>query len=297
MNGIRRQVTLRELGVRWYYWLIAFGFGAASAVSFWAIRLEPENRLQLAICGSFLGTICLLSGAWPLLRVMETQGVKRETLRLNLRSEPAILFPLSKVKVWIAAIGAVAFAAFGGASVFLADSGEHRVRGGIAMAFFGAVLVVLGRNLIRWRPGIFISSSGIDWRESFGSRHIISWDQFVWADVYEHREQYATVRSVGLLLRSLDQISSKRRVREQLLRNFSAHGFHLYLHSESVLIPLEILARTLQFYASNPEARNELVDGTAYGRIARAGFPADAASAPLGAKLFIEPFQKAKEAP
>lgn len=226
--------------------------------------------------------ICLISTSWPLLRVAEKQGIKRSVVNLNQRREPAIHFPLSKVKLWIVVVGATTFAVFGGLSVFIADSIEYRVKGGIGLAFYVVVLMVLGFNLARWQPGIFVTSSGIDWREPFGSRHMISWDELLWAKIYDHREKYATVRSVGLLLRNPERVSPKRRTQERLRRNFAGSGVHLYLQAESVLVPLDTLARTLQFYATNPKARSELVDGTAYGRISNGSFPVTTHTAPSG---------------
>jgi hypothetical protein len=187
------------------------------------------------------------------------------------------------VKIWIALIASSAFGGFGLWAVIAGESLEHRVKGGISLAFYAVVLAILVGNLVRWTPGVFLTSSGIDLREPFSARCMIPWEKVVWAETYEHHGKNARVPSVGLLLADADLVGVKPRIRKKLERNQSTCGFHLYCHAETVLFPIKTFAAAIQFYAQHPEARNELVDGSASVRISSAMYAASIQIAPLGA--------------
>src|ERR1043166_753647 len=96
-----QRATLKNLGIRWWYWLIVLAFGGAGIGAFLATKSEPESRTALIVCGALFSTISLLALLWSFLRIRERQGP--EFISTSSRRVPyrGTLIPSSSVKLMI----------------------------------------------------------------------------------------------------------------------------------------------------------------------------------------------------
>lgn len=266
-----RRATLKELGIRWYYWLIPSAFGVAGGAAISAIKIEPESRTELITFGLFFCATSLLAFLWPILRTQEKQGVQYVSIR-DRESHEGILIPLSKVKFRLALIGGTIFGVASLLAVIFADDIENRVNGGIAFAAYSGLAVLgLRRGLAR-RFGILLTEKGIFWQEPLLAPCFIPWNEISATQIYDHPEQYGRATpTFGLLVRNLESLNLNSRTKKKLIENRHRFGWHLYFHGESLLFPLELVERAVNRYVAHIDFRGELSSGAALDRINQIG--------------------------
>ena len=262
-----RGATLRDLNIRWFYWLIPSVFGVAAIVALLAIKSEKEDRFTLIACALFFGAFSLLGFLWPVLRLREKHGVRFCSLRYAGESVQGMFIPASSVKVYVLLIGGGVFAITGLACAIAADSLGDRIKGAAAFLFYTGFAVLWLRGLRARKPGILLSEQGILWHEALLDPCFVPWEQISVARVYEHREKYSTPPTFGVRMRNLAHLSAGRRTKARLVENFNRHGWHLYYHAESLLAPLDTVEAAVDYYQQHGAARNELATGIAINRI------------------------------
>jgi len=258
-----RGATLRDLNIRWYYWLIPSIFGIASVTAMLALKSEREDRFALITCGLFSGTLALLAVLWPVLRLREKHGVRFCSLRFAGEQIQGVFVPASSVKAWLLLLGGAVFGLAGLGLAIGADTMEHKVKGWIAFLFYSAFATLWCRGLLVRKPGILLSQQGILWHEVLLVPCLVPWEQISAARVYQHREKYSTTPTFGLQLQDLGRFSVGHRTKAKLVDNFNRHGWHLYYHAESLLAPLGIVESMVGHYRQHGAARCELATGAA----------------------------------
>lgn len=258
-----RQATLKELGIKWYYWLFPSVFGVAGLGAILAISTEPESRSELLGFGALFLSLSLLVFLWTILRIRERQGVRFVTVaadRFN-SSNQGILIPASEVKDTIMVVGGSLMGLGALAIALFAHDFESKIKGGVAFGGYVFLGVIWLKGTKR-HCGILLCEDGIQWRESMLQCIHIPWQYIQSAQVYLHREQYSTTPTFGVCL-SVENLAFGKRTVRKLKENVRRHGKHLFYHGESVLVPLELIERTVTYYLQNPNARKELGTGAA----------------------------------
>lgn len=178
-----------------------------------------------------------------------------------------IFLPVSCVKPCIALIGASVFGVFGFLALIFADSLEHRAKGGLAgVCYIGFIGLWFWESLGK-QKGILLSPQGILWQETFLATCFIPWEQVQAANKYAHPGKYTSTLALGLRVKNIEMLDINKRTREKLAENFSRCGWHLYYHSESLLVSLELAERSISYYLSHPVTRQELATDIAKTRI------------------------------
>lgn len=262
-----RRASFSEIGVRWYYWLIAVAFGLAGVGGFAAVRVEPESRSTLITCGAFFCIVSVLSFLWPFLRIREQQGPRLVEVRLERMDLRGILMPVSRVKLYIGLIGASAFGTFGLLATVFAESSEHRVKGGIGAIFFFAFVFLCLKNGIRRKMGILLTPQGVVWQDMLVRPMLLPWEQVAAAAIYTHQDKYSAHPALGLRLRDMRALNLSGRLERKLTDHAARFGFHLGFNAESLLVPLETAMRSVWFYLKNHEKRSDLLSQTGLERI------------------------------
>lgn len=262
-----RRSTLKDLNIRWWYWLVVLTFGIAGVAAFLAIHLEGEDAGTLVVCGTLFSTISALGFLWPILRTREAQGVQfvaNPSRRLPYRG---ILIPTSNVKNLVAVIGGTVLGIGALLAALFGDTSEHRVKGAIAFAVYLAVLLMFLRASVARKQGILLTDEGLVWNDQVFGTGLIPWSEIAEARCYIHREKYSSPPSLGLRIKQLENLKLSQTTHRRLTQNLKRWGWHCYYHSETVLLPLPTIEKTVNFYKDHPEARWELVTGSALDRI------------------------------
>jgi hypothetical protein len=262
-----RQASLSEIGVRWYYWLIAIAFGLAGIGGLAAVRIEPESRSTLIACGTFFCIMSVLSLLWPVMRIREQQGPRMVGTRLERMELRGILMPISRVKLYIGLIGASAFGSFGILATVFAESAEDRLKGGMGAIFFFAFVFLCLKNGIRREMGILLTSQGVVWQDILMRPIFLPWEHITAAAIYAHKDKYHTHPSLGLRLKDMRLLALAGRMEKKLAGHAARFGFHLSVNAESLLVPLETATSGVWFYLKNCEKRSELLTEAGLERI------------------------------
>ncbi len=264
-----RRATLKDIGIRWHYWLYCFVFAAFGTGSLFAIHIEPQSKSTFLVTAGFFFTISLLSLLWPILRTQEQQGaqyISAPSQRIPLRGT---LFPVSKVKLLLGVIGSSICAVVALWCLLFDDNSEHRVKSGIAVIAFIWLLCLFLRSVIQRRPGILLSTDGVLWHDYMMDGCFVPWAEITKANSYIHRAKYNNAPSFGLKVNNLDTLNISSSCRKKMNENFRLHGWHLYYHAESLLLPLAAIELAVAFYWHHPEARWELGSGAEIERITK----------------------------
>jgi hypothetical protein len=263
-----RHSTFKDLNIRWWYWLVPLAFGAAGIGAFSALNLQGEDPGTLMVCGMLFCMISVLGFLWPILRTRETQGaqfVTNPSRRLPLRG---ILIPTSNVKNIIAVFGGTVLGIGALLAALFGDTTEHRVKGAIAFAVYLALFLIFLKAFVARRQGILMTDEGLVWNDQMYGTGLIPWSEIAEARCYTHPEKYSSPPSLGLRVTELEKLRLSAATSRKLKENFKRWGWHCYYHSETILLPLSTIEKALNFYKDHPEARWELVTGSALDRIA-----------------------------
>ena len=262
-----RHSTLKDLNIPWWYWLVVLAFGVAGIAAFLAIRLEGEDAGTLVVGGILFSTSSALGFLWPILRTREIQGahfVANPSRRLPYRG---ILIPTSNVKNLVAVSGGTVLGIGALLAALFGDTSEHRVKGAISFAAYLGVFLLFLRASVARKQGILLSDEGLVWNDQMFGTGLIPWSDIVEARCYTHRQKYSSPPSLGLRIKQLENLNLNKVTSRRLQENLRRSGWHCYYHSETVLLPLPTVEKTINFYTDHPEARWELVTGKALDRI------------------------------
>lgn len=263
-----RHSTLKDLNIRWWYWVVPLTFGGAGVGAFLARHSEGEDAATLLVCGTLFSTISVLGFLWPILRTREIQGaqfVANPSRRLPYRG---ILIPTSNVKNMIAVFGGSVLGLGALLGALFGDTSEHRVKGAIAFIVYLALLLMFLKAFVARKQGILLTDEGLVWNDQMFGTGLIPWAEIAEARCYTHRETYSSPPSLGLRIKQLENLKLSRITNRKLTENLKRWGWHCYYHSETVLLPLPAIEKAINFYNDHPEARWELVTGSALDRIA-----------------------------
>jgi hypothetical protein len=263
-----RRSTLKDLNIRWWYWLVPLTFGAAGIGAFLVRHAKGEDSATLLVCCALFFTISLLGFLWPILRTREVQGaqfVANPSRRLPYRG---IFIPTSNVKKIIAVIGGTVFGIGALLGALFGDTSEHKVKGAVAFVVYLVLCLMFLKSFVARKQGILLTDDGLVWNDHLFGTGLIPWSEIAEVRCYTHRENYSSPPSLGLRIKQLENVTLTRSTNRKLMENLKRWGWHCYYHSETVLLPLLTLQNMINFYKDHPSARWELVTGSALDKIA-----------------------------
>jgi hypothetical protein len=264
-----RRTTYKDIGIGWWYWIVPAFFGAGGVGAFFAIRSEPQDKATLGTCGLFFATISLLALLWPILRVRERPGAVFISATSRRAPYRGSLIPVSNVKLIISVVGGSVLGIASGLGLLFADSLEHRAKAGIAFVVYLGFSVAFVRAVSKRMFGILLTEDGVIWNEVLLGTGLVPWSEVSDARAYVHQEKYSNAPSLGIRFRNLDALKLSRSGRRKLEENQRRTGWHCYYHAESLLLPLPLIEQAILFYKDHPEARWELVTGSAVDKMNR----------------------------
>ena len=112
-----------------------------------------------------------------------------------------------------------------------------------------------------------LTDEGLVWNDQMFGTGLISWSDIAEVRCYTHRGQYSSPPSLGLRIKQLGGLKLSWATNRKLKVNLKRWGWHCYYHSETLLLPLPAIEKTINFYKDHPEARWELITGSALDRI------------------------------
>lgn len=226
-----------------------------------------------------IGIACTLIGfafgvgsfAWPALRKKEAQGVSLEYVRTAEIHCEAVIFPASRVKYYVTIFGSLVLLLGSIGLTASADSIENRVKGAIAIAFWGSVFGLCLWSARHGRFGVIVLPEGILWREMFRAPYFVPWEILSRSGLFRKKERNVPkpILSFGLLVSEPESVQTTKTSREKMLTAEKQSGWHLYFFAETIATPLPLLAAVVDFYHRNPASRVELGNGKAFARIER----------------------------
>lgn len=224
-----------------------------------------------------VGIACTLMGfafgvgsiAWPTLRRREAQGVSAEHVRTAEIHCEAVIFPASRVKYYVTIFGSFVLLLGSIGLAASADSIENRIKGAIAIAFWGGVFGLCLWSARHGRFGVIVLPEGILWREMFRAPCFVPWDILSRSGLFRKKERNVPkpILSFGLLVSDLESVQTTKTSRKKMLNAERQSGWHLYFFAETIAAPLPLLAAVVDFYHRNPGSRAELGNGRAFARI------------------------------
>lgn len=224
-----------------------------------------------------IGIACTLIGfafgvgsiAWPVLRKKEAQGVSSEHVRTAEIHCEAVIFPASRVKYYVTIFGSLVLLLGSIGLAASADSIENRVKGAIAIAFWGSVFCLCVCSARHGRFGVILLPEGILWREMFRAPYFVPWDILSRSGLFRKKERNVPkpILSFGLFVSEPESVQTTKTSRKKMLTAEKQSGWHLYFFAETIAAPLPLLAAVVDFYHRNPGSRVELGNGTAFARI------------------------------
>jgi hypothetical protein len=75
------------------------------------------------------------------------------------------------------------------------------------------------------------------------------------------------ILSFGLNVSDPALFQTTKWTRKQFQQSKTRHGWYFYFFEETIVAPLETVARTVQYYLQHPEARSEIGTSNALARI------------------------------
>ncbi len=263
-----KRPTFRDIGIRWWYWICAAGFGLVCAGSVYGSRIEPENERSILLCGAFFGVISLLAFLWPVFRIRERQGIEQfitPTRRVPCRG---VLIPISRVKIVIGLLGGSICGIGALLCALFADEPKNRIEGALAFAGYLGLLITFLWQASKRRPGILLTSQGIVWSDYLYSTRLVRWDEITACKTYLHQGEYNKSPSLGVQFYHLERLELSAGTKRKLTNNFRRWGWHCYFHAESLLVPISDVEQMINFYRHNADARSEFVNGSIRSRFA-----------------------------
>lgn len=197
---------------------------------------------------------------WPILRKREPKAIHTEYVHLFDMHCEAILFPMSRVKQFVTLGGAIVLLVGIGTLLFFADDNESRAKGVIALVFYVCVLIVGLRSLLGVKKGLFLVSSGIIWNEMFRAPCFIPWEIISQSALFLKKEKnlLRPIWTFGLNVSEPALFRTSKWSRKKFLESKIRNGWYFYFFQETIIFPLEAVAKTVQFYCLHPESRNEI---------------------------------------
>ncbi len=267
-----RRITNEEMRIGWAYWLSSLFFFIMLLGGLWLIFADGGKDRGVGIAVTIVGAAFFAGSiAWPMLRRREAQGVTTDLIRTAEIHCEAVFFPASKVKYHVTLWGSLALTVGSIGLSLAADSVENRIKGVVASAFFGGVVVSCLWSARQGRFGVALLADGVIWREMFRSPYFIPWNAVARSGLFEKKEKNVPrlIPSFGILVTNPLLVRTSRRSRRKMISAERQSGWHLYFFAETIAAPLFLLAQMVELYHLHPELRNELADGTGLARVQR----------------------------
>lgn len=266
-----KRASLNDFGIRWTYWVVASGFTIAGAFAIYAIRIEPQSRVELMLYGAFFVTIGFLAFLWPVLRVREQQGIEHIITPHRRIPYRGTFVPVSYAKIGICLIGGTALGIGALLAALLTHDPADRIKGALAFAVYVSFFMIFIWQMFSRRPGVLLTDDGLVWNDYFFTTGLIRWDAVEAARMYIHCGKHNKTPSFGLRLRDVGNLRLSGNIQRKLTQNANRWGWHCYYHAESLLVPLPILEEVVNFYRQHPSARPELTTGSSMSRFQFSG--------------------------
>lgn len=250
------------MGLGGAYWLAIAVFAGFCVLGFaLAVMGGPRGRGLGLTVGALFGCLCLGGILWPLLRLREKSGVSSEWVEQAYGPKiEAILFPASRVKQIVVLLGSAVGVPVGiGLALYGGTLKSLLVGGLLAPIALGFNLLWLS-GMVKRRQGILLLPTGLVWREMLYAPYFIPWDALETFALFYKKEENVPrpLKTIGLRVTNPALVETSDRSRRAITGNLPKHGWHLYYFAESLTAPLELVARTVQFYHANPAARAEI---------------------------------------
>ena len=229
---------------------------------------EKDRRIEIASSVVFLsfGGGGLL---WPILRKKEFAAIRTEYVHSFEMHCEAVVFPMSRVKQFII-IGSAAVLSIGaGGLTFFADNNEARVKGIIGFIFCVCIVILGMKSLLAGRKGIFLVPDGIIWNEMFRAPCFLPWENISQSAFFLKKEKGSLkpVWTFGINVSDPALVQTSYWSRKKLSESKMRHGWYFYFFQETILFPLEVVAKTVEFYCQHPETRGEIGTSNSLARI------------------------------
>jgi hypothetical protein len=265
-----RKISTEELGTNWIYWLSGALFLSMMVGGVWLIFANDGMDRGIGIACTLIGfAFGVGSIAWPLLRKKEAQGISTEHVRTAEIHCEAVIFPASRVKYYVTTFGSLVLLLGSIGLAASADGIENRVKGAIAVAFWGSVFGLCLWSARHGRFGVIVLPEGILWREMFRAPYFVPWDILSRSGLFRKKEKNVPkpILSFGLQVSEPESVQTSKTSRKKMLNAQRQSGWHLYFFAETIAAPLPLLAAVVDFYHQNPGSRAELGSAKAFARI------------------------------
>jgi len=278
MNSFRQAAksSKLEFGVPWIYWLCA---GMALVMFFasvaCAVFCEDLKERRAGWAGSVIFfTTGFGSMLWPVLRKREPKTAQQEFVHLFSLHCEAIVFPMSRVKQFITIAGAILLSVGMAMMVLFAEENVDRAKAAIALVFLLCAVTVGTKSLLAGKKGIFLVPAGIIWNEMFRFPCFIPWEIVGQSALFLKAQQYGPeVWTFGLQVTDTESLQTSRWTRKKFVESRNQHGWHCLFLQETILTPLDLVARVIEFYRQHPEVRREIGTTNSFARIESLGAP------------------------
>ncbi len=273
--GSRQQKQMEKavkskFSVPWIYWVCVgttlFVVIVSAACAFFS---ENVKGRRADLLGTAIVLIVTLGFAlWPILRSREPTAPQRKFVHFFSLHTEAVVFPMSRVKQFILVGGGI-FLFVGVALVVVFGNGKpDQTEVVIAIAFLLFAVFFGITSLSGGKKGIFLVSTGIIWNEMFGSPCFIPWEIVGESSIRQIPGRDAPkVWAFRLNVSEPERVDTDRRTRKKLVKSKSRRGWHFSFFQETILVPLDSVARTIEFYREHPEARGEIGTASSLARI------------------------------
>jgi hypothetical protein len=266
-----KALVKKELGVTWVYWLsVTLFLGMFGGALYLAATEQEDDRFVFIGAAIIFFAFGVGGSVWPFLRSREGEGPSLEYVHAFGMHCEGILFPASRVKELLT-LGGSFFLAGGSALLCLmADTLEHRFQAGLAFVFFAGVLALSLAYCFAGRKGILILPEGLLWREIMRPPCFVPWNSIAAAGLFLKPRRYGAkpARALGLQMSDVTLLQTPSWNRRLIAGARRNHGWHLHALAETINVPLEVVAVTIEHYWRNPAARGEIGSATSLAKVA-----------------------------
>lgn len=255
----------------WVYWLCVSTFlvvFAVSAISAFLSEKEKDRAVDIA-CSIIFLTFGGGGFLWPILRKKESNAIRTEFVHsFNMHCE-AVVFPMSRVKQFIIIAGAAAISTGVGILLLFADNSETEVKAIIGFILYVSIAILALKSLFGARKGILLVPGGVIWNEMFLASCFIPWDVIQQSAHFLKKDKGSLrpVSTFGINVFDPALLQTSKWSRKRFSETRKRKGWYFLFFQETILFPLETIAKTVEFYRRHPEARGEIGTANSIARI------------------------------
>lgn len=264
------RLVKKGLGVTWPYWLFVATFFSLFVLSLYVAATDETEDKRVLIAASVVFFAFGAGGlVWPFLRSREAASLQTEFVHAFDMHCEGVLFPASRAKEVLTLAGSFLLSAGTLAMVVLADTLEHRVKGGVAFVFFACVFILSLKFCFAGRKGVLFVPSGIIWHEMMKPPCFMPWDSVARAALFLKPQKYVSKPALafGIDVRELTSVTTPKWNCRLIARAKRHHGWHFHFLAETIIVALPMLAGAVQYYLLTPKARGEIGSATSIAKI------------------------------